>query len=67
MEEEWLEYDDDPQGEYVYYKGGTLTFGESPLTLAPNIGYAGSYVVGVVVEDLNGDNTYEQFAEITLR
>ncbi len=65
IEEEWLEFDKDPEGEFVYYDGGTITFGEQGFELVPYEGMAGDYVVGIIAEDLDG-NSYEDFVEVTV-
>lgn len=63
--EEWLDFDTDPEGEFVDYVGGTMTFGQKPFEMAAYNAFAGDYIVGFIVEDMNG-NTYEEFASITV-
>jgi hypothetical protein len=63
--EEWLDFDQDPEGEFVDYEGGTLTFGEQRFEIVPYYAYPGSYVLGIIVEDMNG-NFYEEFVEVTV-
>ncbi|MBN1878012.1 MAG: hypothetical protein JXA33_27570 [Anaerolineae bacterium] len=63
--EEWLEFDQDPEGEFVDYEGGTLTFGEHPFEMVPYYGFPGNYVLGIIVEDING-TTYEEYISITV-
>ncbi len=65
VEEKWLEFDNNPDGEIAYYNGDTLTFGSSPMSLVIDGTYTGSYVVGILVEDFDG-NTYEQFTTINV-
>jgi hypothetical protein len=57
--EQWLEFDKNPDGELVDYIGGTMTFGDTPLTMVPYYAYSGDYTLGIVVEDLNGNRTAE--------
>jgi len=61
--DQWLEFKNNPEGEFVDYDGGTMTFGEKPLEWVPYYSYAGQYVVGIVVEDLDGKTT-EEFVEV---
>jgi hypothetical protein len=65
VEEEWLEFDQNPEGEYVYYDGDTVTFGADGFTMVSNEAAAGDYVIGIVVEDLDG-NTFEKYLEIAV-
>lgn len=65
VSEEWLEFDVDPQGEYAYYTGDTITFGPQGLSLVANEAEPGDYVIGLVVEDLDG-NYYEKYIEVTV-
>lgn len=50
---------------YEQKPAGTLTFGDSPWTWESQDAPAGDYVVGVIVEDLDG-NTYEEYALVTV-
>jgi hypothetical protein len=61
--EEYLEFDPNPDGEFVDYDGGTMTFGDTPFTMVPYYAYAGDYVLGIGVEDLDGNITWE-FANV---
>lgn len=63
--EEWLDFDTNPEGEFVDYVGGTMTFGQKPFEMAAYNAFAGDYIVGFIVEDMNG-NTYEEFTGITV-
>lgn len=63
--EEWLEFENNPDGEFVDYAGGTMTFGKQGLTMVPYYAYSGDYILGIIVEDLNG-NTVEEFIEVTV-
>lgn len=65
IEEEWLEFDKNPDGEFNYYDGGTITYGEQGFKLVPYEGMAGDYVVGIIAEDLDG-NSYENFVNVTV-
>ena len=55
--EEWLEFDKNPDGEFVDYDGGTMTFGKKGFEMVPYYAYSGDYLIGFVVEDLNGNTT----------
>jgi hypothetical protein len=61
--DEWLEFGENPEGEFTDYLGGVMTFGETPFTFVPYQAYPGYYILGIIVEDLNG-NTYEQYVEV---
>ncbi len=61
--EEYLEFDEDPAGLFVDYDGGTMTFGDTPFTMVPYYAFTGSYVLGIGVEDLDGNISWE-FAEV---
>jgi hypothetical protein len=63
--EEWLDFDQNPDGEFVDYVGGTMTFGDQPFQMVPYYAYSGSYTLGVIVTDLNG-NSVEEFIEVTV-
>ena len=65
IEEEWLEFDKNEEGEFNYYDGGTLTYGKAGFKLNPYEGLAGNYIVGIIAEDLDG-NSYENFIEVTV-
>jgi len=62
---EYLEFDQDPDGMFVDYEGGTMTFGENPFTIAPYWAPAGDYVIGFGVEDLDGEVIWE-YAYVTV-
>lgn len=57
--DEYLEFDQNPDGEYVDYTGGTMTFGDTPFEMAQYYVYSGDYVLGIGVEDLDGNVTWE--------
>lgn len=62
--DEWMEYDEAEQDwVYNYYEGGTITFGETPLTMVPYYAFPGVYEVGIVAVDFDG-NLVEEYAEI---
>jgi len=65
VSEEWLEFDANSDGEYAYYSGGTVTFGKKGLDLVANEAMQGNYVIGLIVEDLDG-NPYEQYIEVSV-
>ena len=50
----------------VEYDGGTITFGKKRLEWMPYEAIPGKYIVGIVVEDVDG-NSYEQWSdEVTI-
>ncbi|MBN1631783.1 MAG: hypothetical protein JW990_18665, partial [Thermoleophilia bacterium] len=63
--DEYLEFAENPDGEFVDYYGGTMTFGDTPFTMVPYYAFTGDYVVGIGVEDLDGNITWE-FAAVTV-
>jgi hypothetical protein len=63
--EQWLDFDQNPDGEFVDYLGGTMTFGDQPFEMVPYYAYSGDYTLGVIVTDLNG-NSVEEFVEVTV-
>ncbi len=64
--EEWLDLDANGKvTQKVRQEGGTLTFGDSMFTWQDLDAAAGEYVVGFVVEDLDG-NSYESFTTVTV-
>lgn len=66
VEEEWYVFEgDDPEGEFQYFDGGTLTFGSQRFKMISDDTLAGEYVVGIVIENLDGQ-TYEEFAEVSV-
>ena len=63
--DEWLEFDQNPEGELTDYLGGTMTFGDTPFKFVPYYAFSGNYTLGIVVEDLNGNRTAE-YIELTV-
>jgi hypothetical protein len=63
--EEWLDFDQNPDGEFVDYIGGTMTFGDNRFEMVPYYAYSGDYTLGIVVTDLNG-NSVTEFVEVTV-
>lgn len=61
----FLEFDEDPDGAYAYYDGGVMTFGETPLTIVQETAPPGDYVIGFIVEDLDG-RTIEEYSFVTV-
>jgi hypothetical protein len=62
---QYLEFDENPEGEFVDYLGGTMTFGDTPFTMVPYYAYSGDYALGIAAEDLDGNMIWE-FAEVTV-
>jgi hypothetical protein len=63
--EEWLEFDTNPDGEFVDYDGGTMTFGKKGFEMVPYYAFSGDYTIGFIVEDLNGNRTVD-LIEVTV-
>ncbi len=61
--EEWLDFDTNPDGEFVDYDGGTMTFKKKGFEMVPYYAYSGDYTLGIIVEDMNGNRT-EEFVEV---
>jgi hypothetical protein len=66
IEEEWLSFDKNPDGELEYYDGAALTFGKKPFTIEVDDAVTGDYVVGIEVSDLDG-NSYSEYVEVTVK
>jgi hypothetical protein len=65
--EKWLELAPDGSvQETVYQQGETLTFGDSPLTWEELFAAQGEYVVGFIIEDLDG-NQVPVYTQVTVR
>ncbi len=65
--EEWMDLDSQGNVTGVASQpGNTLTFGDQMLTWKELDAAAGAYVVGFIVEDLDG-NKYESYANVTVR
>ena len=65
VDEEWLEFDQNPDGEYAYYEGGTVTYGEDGFSMVANEAYSGDYSLGIIVEDHDGGR-YEEYIAVTV-
>jgi hypothetical protein len=65
--EKWLDLDQSGNvAQTVLQKGKTLTFGAQPFKWKELNAAAGDYVVGFLVEDLDG-NSQSAFAQIVVR
>jgi hypothetical protein len=65
--EKWLDLASDGSvRETVYQQGGTLTFGSQPFTWEQLYAAQGEYIVGFIIEDLDG-NQYPVYTQITVR
>jgi hypothetical protein len=62
---EWLQFDKNPEGEFVDYPGGTMTFGDTPFTVAEYYAFTGKYSIGIGVQDFDG-NTVWEFTEVSV-
>jgi hypothetical protein len=65
--ERWMDLDD--QGRVVknaQEKGKTVTFGDDPLTWVDLDAAAGEYIVGFIIEDMDG-NQYPAYATVQVR
>ena len=63
---QYLEFDQNPDGELVDYPGDTMTFGSTPFTMVSYPAYSGDYTVGIGVEDLDGNRLWES-VEVTVK
>ncbi len=63
--EQWLDFDQNPEGEFVDYTGGTMTFGEKDFEMVAYYAYSGDYTLGIIVTDLNG-NSVTEYVEVTV-
>ena len=64
--ERWLDLDDNGRvAEVVTQEGGLLTFRDEPFTWEVLDAAAGDYVVGFIVEDLDGDS-YEAYERVRI-
>jgi hypothetical protein len=63
--EQWLDFDQNPDGEFVDYTGGTMTFGEQDFEMVAYYAYSGSYTLGIIVTDLNG-NSVAEYTEVVV-
>lgn len=63
--EEWLDFDRDPDGEFVEYEGGTLAFIGEPFEVVAYEAFSGRYTLGILVEDMDG-NQVGEFVEVTV-
>jgi len=63
----WWEFDENGNVVDVLRDGNTLTFGSQPFThgVTPEFVYPGTYAVGIMVEDMDGNQTYS-FAPLTI-
>ncbi|KPL71986.1 hypothetical protein ADN00_15895 [Ornatilinea apprima] len=63
--EQWIESGEDGEVTYWYAESDSLTFGEEPITWDFIEAPVGDYVVGLLVEDLDG-NQYEQYVTVSV-
>jgi hypothetical protein len=64
--DEYLEFGaQHPDGDFVDYDGGKMTFGDQPFTITRYDAPAGDYVIGIGIEDLDGNVTWE-YADVTV-
>lgn len=65
--EKWLDLGSDGNvRETVYQPGQTLTFGSTPFTWEQLYAAPGEYIVGFIIEDLDG-NQYPAYTQVTVR
>jgi hypothetical protein len=67
IQQQWLDLDQ--QGsvvEQTTQEGETLTFGDQPFTWEELDGAPGEYIVGFIVEDLDGNQT-ESYSQVTVQ
>ncbi len=62
--DQWIETGaEDEEMYYATSEGQTITFGDTPWTFVEDYGPSGEYVVGFIVEDMDG-NQYEEYTSI---
>lgn len=64
--EKWLDITSSGAAQAAYENGETLTFGAAPFTWEQLFAAEGSYVVGFIIEDLDG-NQYPVYTQITVQ
>lgn len=65
--ERWMDLDQEGRVvETVVEEGGTITFGDQPITWEELDAAPGQYMVGFIVQDLDG-NSFESFANVTVQ
>ena len=65
--ERWMDLDQEGRVvETVLEEGGTITFGDQPITWQELDAAPGQYMVGFIVQDLDG-NSFESFANVTVQ
>jgi hypothetical protein len=64
--EKWFETDSSGGTQIVYENGETLTFGTNPWTWEQLYAAQGEYVVGFIIEDLDG-NQYPVYTQVTVQ
>jgi clostripain len=67
IQETWFDVDANGQFSQVSTQDGkTLTFGDQPFTWQEQYAAAGEYVIGFIVQDLDG-NTVESYTNVTVK
>jgi hypothetical protein len=61
-----INLDENAASETYYQAGGTLTFGDAPITWEEIDAPQGTYVVGFIAEDFDG-NQYEEFETVEVQ
>jgi len=64
--EKWLENTSGGGAQIVFQQGKTLTFGTSPFKWEQLFAAQGDYVLGFIIEDLDG-NQYPVYTQITVQ
>jgi hypothetical protein len=64
--EKWFEPTSAGGTQIIYENGGTLTFGAAPITWEELFAAQGEYVVGFIIEDLDG-NQFPVYTQITVQ
>jgi hypothetical protein len=63
--DDWIQFGADDSQEFVSLAGDTLTFGDEPFTWVNDWGWTGTYYVGFVAEDFDG-NQYYSYMPVTV-
>jgi len=64
--QKWIETSSNGAAQATYEDGGSITFGANPITWEQLFAAEGDYVVGFIIEDLDG-NQYPVYTQITVQ
>ena len=64
--QKWIETDASGAAQSTFEDGGAITFGSDPITWQQLFAAEGDYVVGFIIEDLDG-NQYPVYTQVTVQ